>query len=63
MATKNIHSARAKKLSLSKETLRQLSPQDLVAVQGGALTLACPTYTCTQTNSPTADCARNALDA
>jgi hypothetical protein len=57
MAKKNMHSAHAKKLSLCKETLRLITPQDLTAVQGGALTLACPTYDCTQTNSPTADCA------
>lgn len=45
--TKNMRNPGAKKLSLSKETLRQLTDKDLVAIRGGS------------DRSPTADCVLN----
>jgi hypothetical protein len=47
--TKNTQNSGAKKLSLSKETLRQLSEKDLGTVRGGS------------DRSPTADCVLNQL--
>jgi hypothetical protein len=49
MATKNIRKDGAKKLSLNKETLRQLTPQALAHVIGGT-TAPAPTPDCTLNN-------------
>lgn len=51
MRNQSTKTIQGKKLSLSKETLRQLGDSDLTGVAGGAKTKHCPV-----TNGPTAAC-------